>query len=95
MTGKRPGLRARSDAVKAALAADHGADAPPGAEEAAPPSPPPTPAPLERAKPVGLSVRLPPEIHEELRTVAFERRVSIHALLMEGVDAVLKKYGRK
>lgn len=94
MTVKRPGLRARSDAVKAALAADHKTDAAPPAEEATSP-PPAAAAPPERAKPVGLSVRLPPEIHEELRTIAFERRVSIHALLMEGVDAVLKKHRRK
>ena len=45
----------------------------------------------EKAKPVGLSVRLDHDTHEALRRIAFDERVSIHSLLMEGVDVVLKK----
>jgi hypothetical protein len=89
MTLKKPGLRARSSSVQAALVAAKGEDQAP-----APAATLTTPAPA-RVKPVGLSVRLPTEVHDELRTIAFERRVSIHALLMEGVDAVLRKYRKR
>ena len=41
---------------------------------------------------VMLSVRLDPAMHQELRRIAYERHVSIHSLLLEGVDAVRKKY---
>jgi predicted DNA-binding ribbon-helix-helix protein len=41
---------------------------------------------------VMLSVRLDPAMHQELRRIAYERRVSIHSLLIEGVDTVRKKY---
>lgn len=41
---------------------------------------------------VGLSVRLPPELHEELRRVAFTERKSIHAILLEGLGLALQKY---
>lgn len=43
------------------------------------------------ARPVALSVRLDAETHEALRLIAFERRVSIHSLLLEGVRIVLKQ----
>jgi DNA-directed RNA polymerase subunit F len=41
---------------------------------------------------VGLSVRLTPDTHEELRKIAFEKRVSIHSLMLEGIDNILDKY---
>ena len=56
-----------------------------------PAPPPPLPTVKEKAKPVGLSVRLDHDTHEALRRIAFDERVSIHSLLMEGVDLVLKK----
>ena len=46
-------------------------------------------------KTVAASLRLDPERHEALRTIAFNTRRSIHSLLLEGVDAVLKKHGSK
>lgn len=51
------------------------------------------PAPI-RARKVNLPLRLSPEQHDALRKVAFERRVSIHALMLEGVAEVLRRYGR-
>jgi len=46
----------------------------------------------DERKLVMLSVRLDRSVHEKLRRIAFERRVSIHSLLIEGVDTVCKKY---
>jgi hypothetical protein len=93
MTAKKPGLRARSSSVQAALVAAKGEDH--VTSTAADPAPTSTAPAPSRTKPVVLSARLPPEMHEELRTIAFERRVSIHALLMEGVETVLKKYRKR
>lgn len=47
----------------------------------------------EKAEPrtIGLSLRLNPETHEVLRRIAFDRRVSIHSLLLEGVAAVIQQ----
>ena len=90
MTVQKPGLRARSSSVQAALTAQG------TGEKAAeiPPAPAPLPpAVKEKAKPVGLSVRLDHDTHEALRRIAFEERVSIHSLLMEGVELVLKRRG--
>jgi predicted DNA-binding ribbon-helix-helix protein len=39
-----------------------------------------------------LSMRLEPQVHEELRRIAYERHVSIHSLLLEGIATVLNKY---
>ncbi len=33
--------------------------------------------------------------HERLRTMSFHSRRSMHSLLLEGVDLVLKKHGGK
>lgn len=89
---KKPGLRARGGAVQAALTAAKTNDE--VVERNTPPAPSPVPSPADRAKPVGLSIRLPPELHEELRRIAFDRRVSIHTLLLEGVQAMVGKYGK-
>jgi len=74
---KKPGLKARSASVKAAMSVAHDDHE--------------TPA----GKTVAASLRLDPERHDALRTIAFNTRRSIHSLLLEGVDAVLKKHGAK
>ncbi len=38
------------------------------------------------------TVRLNPERHDRLRTVAFHARRSMHSLLVEGVDLMLAKH---
>lgn len=47
-----------------------------------------------KGRKVNLPLRLSPEVHDSLRRIAFERRISIHALLMEGVADVLQRYGK-
>jgi hypothetical protein len=90
---KRPGLSARNTSVQAALLAHKTTEEEQPLEAAAPPAP-------ERGRPVGLSVRLDPATHERLMDLAHDlskqkrQRVSIHALLLEGVDLVFKRYGR-
>ena len=39
------------------------------------------------------SVRLPRALHEVLRNLAFERRVSLHSLLLEGACLVAEQKG--
>jgi hypothetical protein len=39
------------------------------------------------------SVYLPTEVHEVLRKVAFDERVKIHDLVIEGIDTVLQRRG--
>lgn len=46
-----------------------------------------------KGRKVNLPLRLSPEVHDSLRRIAFERRISIHALLMEGVADVLRRHG--
>lgn len=79
MTQKRPGLMARSATVQAAMVAAKEPEAPATA------SPPPRKGGI-----VGLTVRLDPAIHDELRRIAFDERVSIHSLLLESIDLLLK-----
>ena len=43
-----------------------------------------------RARTVQQTVYLPPAVHEQLRELAFEERVKMHTLLMEGLDLVFK-----
>jgi hypothetical protein len=38
---------------------------------------------------------LPPAVHEQLRELAFSERVKMHAILMEGLDAVFRARGLK
>lgn len=77
---KRVGLAARKSSISAALTASEaaGGDAPAKTKPV-------------KQKPVTLSIRLDPDTHEQLRKLAFERRVSIHSLLLEGVAMVLTK----
>ena len=82
---KRVSLTERQKTMQAALAAS-------GEPEA---DTPPAPAPAAKAKaekPVGLTLRLPPETHDTLRRIAFEQRRSLHAVVMEGVELVVKKH---
>jgi hypothetical protein len=41
------------------------------------------------------TVYLPPSVHDQLRELAFAERVKMHALIMEGLDAVFKARGMK
>ena len=47
----------------------------------------------QRRAVVHSSLYLPEPIYEALRKIAFEERVKIHDLAMEGIDAVLRKRG--
>ena len=49
-------------------------------------------APAAAGKTVSTTVRLDPERHDRLRTVAFHARRSMHSLLVEGVDLMLAKH---
>ncbi len=49
-------------------------------------------APAAAGKMVSTTVRLDPERHDRLRTVAFHTRRSMHSLLVEGVDLMLAKH---
>ncbi len=46
-----------------------------------------------KARKVNLPLRITPEAHDALRRIAFEERVSLHSLLLEGVAEVLRKRG--
>ncbi len=48
--------------------------------------------PAGAGKAVSTTVRLDPERHDRLRTVAFHARRSMHSLLVEGVDLMLAKH---
>ena len=48
--------------------------------------------PVAAGKTVSTTVRLDPERHDRLRTVAFHARRSMHSLPVEGVDLVLAKH---
>jgi len=72
---KKPGLRARSASVKAAMSVSQVDEAPEASGKA-----------------VSTTVRLDPERHDRLRTVAFHSRRSMHSLLVEGVDLMLAKH---
>lgn len=41
------------------------------------------------------TVYLPPAVHDQLRELAFSERVKMHALIMEGLDAVFRTRGLK
>lgn len=43
---------------------------------------------------VNMRLRLAPETHDVLRRIAYERRVSIHSLIMDGVAEVLRQHGK-
>ena len=41
------------------------------------------------------TVYLPPPVHDQLRELAFSERIKMHALIMEGLDAVFQRRGMK
>jgi hypothetical protein len=85
----------QNDVASATAAAAPRADEAPSAPLAAAPAPvrpPKKPATLkERTRQQSLYLEIP--VHDVLREIAFTERTSLHALLLEGVDAVLKKRG--
>ena len=49
--------------------------------------------PTERPSIVHSSVYLPEPVYEALRKIAFDERVKIHDLVLEGIDAALRRRG--
>ena len=49
--------------------------------------------PTERPSIVHSSLYLPEPVYEALRKIAFDERVKIHDLVLEGIDAALKRRG--
>ncbi len=56
-------------------------------------SPPPRETPRRRPKVRQQTVYLPIPVYEQLRRLAFEERVKMHSLLMEGLDRVFRDRG--
>lgn len=52
------------------------------------------PAAEKSRRVVNLPLRLTPAQHDALCKIAYEQRVSLHSLVLEGVAAVLQKHGR-
>jgi hypothetical protein len=50
-------------------------------------------APAGRAAVVHYSVYLPEAVHEALREAAFNERLKIHDIVMQGIEMALKKRG--
>jgi len=50
-------------------------------------------APTERPSIVHSSLYLPEPVYEALRNIAFDERVKIHDLVLEGIDAALRRRG--
>lgn len=84
---KRSGLSARSGSIQAAIVAAKGEAAAENKNAAKAKS---VRQPV--GKTVGLTVRLDQRTHDRLRKIAFDERVSIHSLLLEGVEAALAKH---
>lgn len=75
---KNPGFGARTGSVQAALkAAGSGAGNSAHGNEG-------------ESKLVGVGIRMPAALHEELRRISYERRESINALLLAGVHYVVQ-----
>ena len=49
--------------------------------------------PTERPSIVHSSLYLPEPVYEALRKIAFEERLKIHDLVLEGIDLVLRRRG--
>ena len=49
--------------------------------------------PTERPSIVHSSLYLPEPVYEALRKIAFDERVKIHDLVLEGIDAALRRRG--
>ena len=48
---------------------------------------------MEASAMVHTSLYLPGPVHDAMRRIAFDERVKIHDLVIEGIDAVLKRRG--
>jgi hypothetical protein len=48
---------------------------------------------VERPSTVHTSLYLPGRVHDALRKIAFDERLKIHDLMIEGIDAALKRRG--
>ncbi len=53
--------------------------------------------PRRRARPdtIQQTLYLSPSVHDQLRELAFSERVKMHAIIMEGLDAVFRARGLK
>jgi hypothetical protein len=60
--------------------------------EAAPAEPA---SPRRRSATIQQTLYLPPAVHDQLRELAFARRVKMHAIILEGLDAVFRANGLK
>jgi hypothetical protein len=49
--------------------------------------------PTERSSIVHSSLYLPEPVYEALRKIAFEERLKIHDIVLEGIDAALRRRG--
>jgi hypothetical protein len=49
--------------------------------------------PTERPSIVHSSLYLPEPVYEALRKIAFDERIKIHDLVLEGIDAALRRRG--
>jgi hypothetical protein len=52
-----------------------------------------TRTPNERSSIVHSSLYLPEPVYESLRKIAFDERVKIHDLVLQGIDAALRRRG--
>ena len=94
---RRSSLKARSEAVQAATQAAQETQ-PAVARKKSPSSArKKAPAPIESeqadtGKRVGISIRMAPDIHDELRRISYETRTSIQTLVMQGIKHVIGKH---
>jgi hypothetical protein len=49
--------------------------------------------PTERSSIIHSSLYLPEPVYEALRKIAFDERIKIHDLVLEGIDAALRRRG--
>lgn len=63
--------------------------------EEEPPAAPPELSARRKSATIQQTLYLPPAVHEQLRELAFSERVKMHALIMEGLDAVFLARGLK
>lgn len=59
------------------------------------PEPTATATAAEDEKPVPFSMRLPPAVHNQLRDIAHNERVSIHSLIIGWIEEALSKRTKK
>lgn len=45
----------------------------------------------EKAEIVNVSLRLEPALHDRLRKLAFDQRIPMHTLIVQGIESVLTK----